>query len=164
MQLLINSLKKETPDLNKNNIKLAVIGNIGDLPKSCQNELAEAIAQTASNTGLTVTLALSYSGRWEIIEAVKALTADVKNNKIALENINDDIFSKYLSPMPDPDMIIRTSGEMRISNFLLWQAAYAELIFMPVLWPDFRKQHLWEAIKIFENRERRFGKTSEQIK
>jgi undecaprenyl diphosphate synthase len=164
MQLLINSLKKETPQLTQNNIKLSVIGNVKDLPEGCQRELSEAIEQTKNNTGLTVILALSYSGRWEIIEAVKSLANDVKSNKISPEEINDTLFSRYLAAMPDPDMIIRTSGEMRISNFLLWQAAYTELIFMPVLWPDFRKQHLKEAVGIFQSRERRFGKTGEQIK
>jgi undecaprenyl diphosphate synthase len=164
MQLLINSLKKETPSLNKNNIKLAVIGNTDDLPDSCQRELSEAMELTAKNTGLTVILALSYSGRWEIIEAVKALAKDVKNENLMPDDITDAVFARYLAAFPDPDMIIRTSGEMRISNFFLWQAAYTELVFLPVLWPDFRKQHLDEAIEIFQNRERRYGKTGEQLK
>jgi undecaprenyl diphosphate synthase len=163
MQLLINSLKKETPGLNKNNIKLAVIGNINDLPSGCQKELQEAIELTEKNSGLTVILALSYSGRWEIIEAVKALATDIKKDNLKPEDINDTVFSRYLAAFPDPDMIIRTSGEMRISNFFLWQAAYTELVFLPVLWPDFRKQHLNEAIEIFQNRERRYGKTGEQM-
>jgi undecaprenyl diphosphate synthase len=163
MQLLINSLKKETADLNKNNIKLAVIGQIDDLPKNCQKELQEALEITAKNTGMTVTLALSYSGRAEIVDGIKALAKDLKANLLEIDQITDEVFAKYLSKMPDPEMIIRTSGEMRISNFLLWQAAYSELIFMSVLWPDFRKTHLIEAIHIYQNRERRFGKTSEQI-
>ncbi len=163
MQLLINSLKKETADLNKNNIKLAVIGQIDDLPKNCQKELQEALEITAKNTGMTVTLALSYSGRAEIVDGIKALAKDLKANLLDIDQITDEVFAKYLSKMPDPEMIIRTSGEMRISNFLLWQAAYSELIFMSVLWPDFRKTHLIEAIHIYQNRERRFGKTSEQI-
>lgn len=165
MHLLINTIRSEIKTLNKNNIKLQSIGNIQDLPDSCQKELAEAIENTKNNTGLTLILALSYSGRWEILEAVKKIAAEVKEGKLDFSNITEEVFAGYLSTLniPDPELIIRTSGEMRISNFLLWQAAYTELYFTEVLWPDFRKQHLHEAISSFQKRERRFGKISEQV-
>jgi undecaprenyl diphosphate synthase len=165
MHLLVNTIRSEIKTLNKNNIKLKSIGNIKDLPDSCQRELAEAIDNTRNNTGLTLILALSYSGRWEILEAVKSIASEVKDGQRDLSEINEEFFANYLNTVniPDPELIIRTSGEMRISNFLLWQAAYAELYFTDILWPDFRKQHLHEAISSFQKRERRFGKISEQV-
>jgi len=165
MQLLIKTIRKEVPTLQKNNIRLATIGKIDSLPDGCQDSLREAIQETAQNDGMTLTLALSYSGRWEIINAVKALAHDIKDGKLEVENIDDKIFSNYLNTksVPDPELMIRTSGEQRISNFLLWQLAYSELFFTDVLWPDFRKKHLHEALLAFQNRERRFGKTSAQV-
>jgi len=165
MELLVNTISKETSTLNKNNIKLAAIGDILSLPKSCQNELSEAINKTSHNTGMTLVLALSYSARWEILNAVKLIAADIKNDKLNENEINEELFRSYLNTksIPDPELLIRTSGEMRISNFLLWQIAYTELFITPTLWPDFRKEHLHQAILAFQQRERRFGKTSEQI-
>lgn len=165
MELLVNTISKETSTLNKNNIKLAAIGDILSLPKSCQNELSEAINKTSHNTGMTLVLALSYSARWEILNAVKLIAADLKNDKLNENEINEELFRSYLNTksIPDPELLIRTSGEMRISNFLLWQIAYTELFITPTLWPDFRKEHLHQAILAFQQRERRFGKTSEQI-
>jgi undecaprenyl diphosphate synthase len=165
MQLLINTIRSEIKTLNSNNIKLKSIGNIKDLPASCQKELAEAIESTKNNSGLTLILALSYSGRWELTEAVKKISEEVAQGKLNSGNITEEIFSKYLntSGIPDPELLIRTSGEMRISNFLLWQLAYTELYFTNVLWPDFRKEHLLEAISSYQKRERRFGKISEQV-
>ena len=164
MELLVSTIKKETATLTKNNIKLTAIGDTLTLPKNCQLELAESMEVTKNNTGLNLILALSYSGRWEILKAVKDLLKDVKNNTIGLEDINYDIFSDYLCTknIPDPELLIRTSGEMRISNFLLWQIAYTELYITDILWPDFRKEHLYEAIVAYQKRERRFGKVIEQ--
>ncbi|MEO5941895.1 MAG: isoprenyl transferase [Ferruginibacter sp.] len=166
MELLVDTIRKEVPTLNKNNIRLHVIGDIDMLPKNAQKELAEAIAETGSNTGLNLIMALSYSSRWEIINAVKNIAADVKENKLQPEDVNQQLFQQYLttSPYPDPELMIRTSGEYRISNFLLYQLAYAELYFTNTLWPDFRKDDLYKAIVDFQQRERRFGKTGEQIK
>ena len=166
MELLVASIRNETSTLLKNNIKLATIGDIESLPVSCQVELREAIDITKDNTGLTLILALSYSGRWEIVEAVKKMLKDVKNGDLSEREINSDIFSSYLSTVgiADPELLIRTSGEMRISNFMLWQIAYTELYITDVLWPDIRKEHLYEALVSYQNRERRFGKTSEQVK
>ena len=160
MELLVSTIKKETATLTKNNVRLTSIGDVRALPKNCQIELAESIELTKDNTGLNLILALSYSGRWEIIEAVKELLKDVKNETIGLEDINYDSFSDYLCTknIPDPELLIRTSGEMRISNFLLWQIAYTELYITDVLWPDFRKEHLYEALVAYQKRERRFGK------
>ena len=160
MELLVSTIKKETTTLTKNNIRLTSIGKISLLPKNCQRELKESIELTKGNTGLNLILALSYSGRWEIIEAVKQLLKDVKNEALGLEDINYDTFSDYLCTkgIPDPELLIRTSGEMRISNFLLWQVAYTELYITEVLWPDFRKEHLYAAIVSYQKRERRFGK------
>ncbi len=160
MELLVSTIKKETSSLNKNNVRLTTIGDVDSLPVNCKNELNESIELTKNNDGLNLILALSYSGRWEILQAVKNLLKDVKNDAIGLEDINNDLFSDYLCTqnIPDPELLIRTSGEMRISNFLLWQIAYTELYITDVLWPDFRKEHLFDAIVAYQKRERRFGK------
>lgn len=165
MELLVNTIRNETETLVKNNVRLASIGDISSLPKKCQRELHEAIEITASNTGLILVLALSYSGRWDITQAVRKMLKDVKSNRLSEEQITQQVFSHYLSTseIPDPELLIRTSGEMRISNFLLWQMAYTELFITDLLWPDFRKQHLYEAIISYQQRERRFGKISEQV-
>jgi undecaprenyl diphosphate synthase len=165
MELLVNTLKQEIKTLTENQVKLKTIGDVSHLPAECQNNLAWAIDQTKNNSGLTLILALSYSGRWEIIKAVKNLAADVKAGKIEVEGINEKVLENYLqtSGIPDPELLIRTSGELRISNFLLWQIAYTELFITPTLWPDFRKENLYEAIWAYQQRERRFGKTSEQL-
>jgi len=165
MELLVATIRKETETLIKNNIILKAIGDIESLPPKCRRELSEAIDITRNNSGLTLMLALSYSGRWDIVEGVKSLLKDVKNKLILEEDINQELFSRYLSTsnIPDPELLIRTSGEMRISNFLLWQMAYTELYITELLWPDFRKEHLIEAIISYQKRERRFGKISEQV-
>jgi len=165
MELLVDTIRKEVPTLNKNNIRLHVIGNTSMLPEKTMTVLNEAIIETASNTGLNLVMALSYSSRWEMGEAAKQLGIDVKAGKLDPYTIDQDCFQKYLCTrdFPDPELMIRTSGEHRISNFLLYQLAYAELYFTPILWPDFRKEHLYEAILDFQTRERRFGKTSEQL-
>lgn len=164
MELLVSTIKKERATLTKNNVRLTSIGDIAALPKNCQRELKESIELTRNNDGLNLILALSYSGRWEILKAVKDLLKDVKKDAIGLEDINYDLFSDYLCTknIPDPELLIRTSGEMRISNFLLWQIAYTELYITDILWPDFRKEHLIEAIKAYQKRERRFGKVIEK--
>ena len=165
MQLLVTTISKETKTLNKNNIRLDAIGNLKGLPANCYSELQKAIENTSTNTGMTLVLALSYSSRWEIVNAVNSLLIDVKEGRLPDENITETTFNNYLctSAIPDPELIIRTSGEYRISNFLLWQAAYSEFYFSEELWPDFRKEHLWDAIGNYQKRERRFGKTSEQL-
>lgn len=165
MELLVNTIAKETPTLMKNNIKLNTIGNYKELPSSCQKSLFEAIETTSKNTGLVLTLALSYSGRWEIVEATKKIIEEVTKGNISVNSLNEELFSSYLSthPFPDPELMIRTSGEQRISNFLIWQLAYTELYITDVLWPDFRREHFYEAILEYQKRERRFGKTSEQV-
>lgn len=165
MQLLVTTIAGETKTLNKNNIQLNAIGDLASLPRNCQAELEKAIEKTSKNTGMTLVLALSYSSRWEILNAVKSLLIDVKSGNLDESSVDESIFNSYLctSSIPDPELIIRTSGEHRISNFLLWQAAYSEFYFTDMLWPDFRKEHLWDAICDFQNRERRFGKTSEQL-
>lgn len=165
MMLLIKGLKKEVQEMHQNNIRLNVIGDLSKFPKNIQKGLQEAMELTQNNTRLTVTLALGYGSRQEIIEGVKKIASDVKNNIISLENIDELLVNQYLytQNIPDVDLLIRTSGEYRISNFLLWQIAYAELYFTEVLWPDFTSQHLQEAILDYQNRERRFGKTSEQL-
>ncbi len=165
MRLLVSSLKKELPTLHKNNIKLNAIGALEDLPKKAQIELRDVIEDTKNNDRLTLTLALSYGAREEITKTIKEISSKVKNNIISIENIDESIINEHLYTLnlPDVDLLIRTSGEQRISNFLLWQIAYAELYFTEVLWPDFRKTDLYEAILNFQNRERRFGKTSEQL-
>jgi undecaprenyl diphosphate synthase len=166
MSLLVSTIHAETKTLTDNNIRLHTIGNIASLPSRVQEQLKQAIQITSGNTGLNLVLALSYGSRWEIINAIKKLTADLKDEKIESQDINESMFGNYLDTagFPDPELIIRTSGEYRMSNFLLWQIAYSELYFTPTLWPDFRREHLFEAILSFQNRERRFGKTTEQIK
>lgn len=166
MSLLVSSINKEIKALIKNNIRLLTIGNTESLPSKVQKELLKAINITSKNTGLTLVLALSYSSRWEIINAINKLNNDIKNEIIKNEPITEEIFSKYLTTndIPDPDLLIRTSGEFRISNFLLWQIAYSELYFTKKLWPDFNKNDFYEAIFALQNRERRFGLTSEQIR
>ena len=166
MKVLINSLKKELTTLQKNNIKLNAIGNLEKLPKSAQKELLDVIDKTKNNTQMTLTLALSYGSREELVSAVRNICNKVKNNIISIDTIDDSIINEHLytQNLPDVDLLIRTSGEHRISNFLLWQIAYAELYFTDILWPDFKEQDLYEAIISYQKRERRFGKTSEQIK
>jgi undecaprenyl diphosphate synthase len=166
MKLLIKTLRSETEKLHKNDIKLMAIGDIDSLPKEVRQELKDAMEKTKNNKRMVLNLALSYSGRWEIIEAVKEIARDVKKGKVKIEEIDDKLFSNYLKTagIPDPDLLIRTSGELRISNFLLWQIAYTELYITDCLWPDFRRKHLYEAIRDYQRRERRFGMTSEQIK
>ncbi|MEJ7626654.1 MAG: isoprenyl transferase [Ferruginibacter sp.] len=166
MELLVDTIRKEVPTLNKNNIRLQVIGDMSMLPQNAQNELAEAIAETTVNSGLTLIMALSYSSRWEIVNAVKNIAADVEAKKIAPASITQETIRQYLTTKdyPDPELMIRTSGEFRISNFLLYQLAYSELYFTNTRWPDFRKENLYEAIIDFQQRQRRFGKTGEQIK
>ena len=161
MELLIKAIQNELNNLMKNNVRLQAIGNIASLPQNCKNELHDAIEKTSTNTGLTVVLALSYGGRWEILNAVKEI---VKNN-IGENYITEKTFSSYLNTCgtPDPDILIRTGREFRISNFLLWQIAYTELFFSDILWPDFRKENLFDVITVFQNRHRRFGKTNAQI-
>ena len=165
MKLLVKSLKKEIKTLQDNNIKLSAIGCLNDLPEKAHDELLEVIEKTKENTHMTLTLALSYGSREELISVVKELTSKVKNNIISIESIDESIINKHLYTrnLPDVDLLIRTSGEHRISNFLLWQIAYAELFFTDVLWPDFTKEHLYEALINYQTRERRFGKTSEQL-
>jgi len=165
MRLLVSSLKKELKTFTKNNIRLNTIGDIASLPKGAHRELLEVMEKTKGNTGMTLTLALSYGAREELKNAVKQISIKVKNNIISPENIDETIINTHLytHDLPDVDLLIRTSGEHRISNFLLWQIAYAELYFIDVFWPDFKEHHLVEAIKNYQNRERRFGKTSEQL-
>jgi undecaprenyl diphosphate synthase len=165
MELLVETIRKEVPILNKNNIRLHVIGDVSMLPDYAKQALQEALGMTARNTGLNLVMALSYSSRWELVQAVKRIAKDVKAESIDPESIDQDTLQGYLatSEFPDPELMIRTSGEYRISNFLLYQLAYAELYFTSTRWPDFRKDHLYEAILDFQARERRFGKTSGQL-
>ncbi|CAM3816217.1 MULTISPECIES: isoprenyl transferase [Flavobacterium] len=165
MRLLVGSLKKELNTLEKNNIRLNAIGNLTNLPEKVQKELNEVIQKTSANTRMTLTLALSYGAREELIQAVKKISDKVKNNIISNDAIDQSIINEHLYThnLPDVDLVIRTSGEHRISNFLLWQIAYAEFYFTDVLWPDFSEKDLFEAIRNYQSRERRFGKTSEQI-
>jgi len=165
MELMVRTIKSELPSLHKNNISLKAIGNIEDLPTKCQKELNEAIATTQHNTHMQLILALSYSGRWDIAQATKKIAEKVSNGILKSSEVTEAIVTEHLSTngIPDPELMIRTSGELRISNFLLWQLAYAELYITEVLWPDFRKQHLYDAIACYQTRERRFGKTSEQL-
>jgi len=165
MKLLVKSLKKEIKTLQDNNIKLSAIGSLQDLPKNAYLELLDVIEKTKNNTNMTLTLALSYGSREEIVNVIKELSVKVKNNIISSESIDESIINKHLytQNLPDVDLLIRTSGEQRISNFLLWQIAYAELYFTDILWPDFEKEKLYEALINYQNRERRFGKTSEQL-
>jgi undecaprenyl diphosphate synthase len=165
MSLLATTIRNEVSTMNKNSIKLNAIGDLNSLPKSNYDQLMKAIADTSHNTRMTLTLALSYSGRWDLIQATRRMAQDAATGKIQPNEVNDDMISSYLSTagMPDPELLIRTSGEERISNFLLWQLAYSELYFTPKYWPDFRKADLYEAILNYQHRERRFGKTSEQV-
>jgi undecaprenyl diphosphate synthase len=165
MELLVSTISGETPQLNKKNVRLQAIGNLKSLPPACLQELNESIELTSKNTGLTLVLALSYSSKWEIIDAVKQIANQVKDGSLKVNDISEKQIEQYLctKDIPDPELMIRTSGEHRISNFLLWQLAYAEFYFTDKLWPDFRKDDLYEAILNYQNRERRFGKTSEQL-
>jgi undecaprenyl diphosphate synthase len=166
MELLVNTIRNEVESLHKNNIKLHVIGDLSMLPAYARKELQEALDFTKENTGLNLIMALSYSGRWELLNAVKNIAWEVKQGNLNVEEIDQNTLQQYLttSDFPDPELMIRTSGEYRISNFLLYQLAYAELYFTNVRWPDFRKANLYEAILDYQSRERRFGKTGEQVK
>ena len=165
MELLVDTIGKETPTLMKNNIRLQTIGNREDLPAKCNRQLDETINATKNNTGLTLILALSYSAKWDMINAVKAIAEKVKSGVLNSDSIGDSTINEHLSTAayPHPELLIRTSGEQRISNFLLWEIAYSELYFSPKLWPDFTPEDLYAAIYDYQNRERRFGKISEQI-
>lgn len=165
MALLVDTIAKETPTLMKNNVRLSTIGDLRRLPDLARQRFEECIAQTASNTGLNLVVALSYSSRWEIVNAMREVAKDVQSGKLRQECIDEETISGYMTTknIPDPDLLIRTSGELRISNFLLWQLAYTELYFTSCLWPDFSKEDFFAAIKDYQQRERRFGKTSEQI-
>ncbi|MCL4111838.1 UNVERIFIED_CONTAM: hypothetical protein GTU68_018094 [Idotea baltica] len=165
MELLVNTIKKETAKLSKNGVRLNVIGEFEKLPPKCQENLNEAIEATKHNDGLLLTLALSYSSRWELTKAIRTLATDAKSGKINPEDITEDLIHTYLETknIPDPELLIRTSGEYRISNYMLWQIAYSELYFTPVFWPDFDKNEYYKAIIEFQKRERRFGKTGEQL-
>ncbi|MCJ0742871.1 isoprenyl transferase [Pedobacter montanisoli] len=165
MELLISTINQEAETLNKNNIRLNAIGDINSLPQKCIDDLHDAMQKTKNNDKCTLTLALSYSAKWELVEAAKKIAAKVKTGELALNDINEQEFAAQLTThnIPDPELMIRTSGEHRISNFLLWQLAYTELYFTETLWPDFRREHLFEAIVDYQKRERRFGKISEQL-
>jgi len=166
MSLLVDAIVQEIENLNDKNVRMRAIGNLESFPADVQIKLAEAIAKTSSNTGLNLILALSYSGRWDILQTIKQIVRKAANGEIVEKQINESLVVNHLSTsgIPDPELLIRTSGEYRISNFLLWQIAYSEFYFTPILWPDFRKENLFEAIANFQRRERRFGKTSEQIR
>lgn len=166
MELLVKTIRGEVESLRKNNIKLHVIGDLNMLPEYARRELAEALELTSQNTGLQLVMALSYSGRWELLNAVKSIAYEVQKGRLEVTDIDQQTLQQYLctSEFPDPELMIRTSGEYRISNFLLYQLAYAELYFTSVRWPEFRKANLYEAILDFQGRERRFGKTGEQVK
>lgn len=165
MTLLVATIRKEVTTLNKNNVRLQAIGNLTGLPDNCFAELMEAIEATKQNTGLTLVLALNYSSRWEITRATRLIAEKVKNGRLNADDIDDNTIAQHLTTanMPDPELLIRTSGEQRISNFLLWQLSYAELYFTETMWPDFSKETLYEAIYLFQNRERRFGMTGAQV-
>ena len=165
MSLLVSAIHRETPDLMKNNVRLMAIGDLSRLPEDARVTLQECIDKTSVNTGTTLVLALSYSSRWEIVQAVKTLVGEVADKKITPNDITEAVVSDHLTTkgIPDPDLLIRTGGEKRISNFLLWQLSYAELYFTDVFWPDFREEELYGAILYYQQRERRFGKTSEQL-
>lgn len=165
MNLLSSFIQNETKKLNENNVKLITIGNLQSLPPNCYKEMQEAIESTKNNTGMTLVMALSYSSRWEITKAVKEIAEKIENKTLSVSEIDESTISSHLctANIPDPELMIRTSGENRISNFLLWQLAYTELYFTEKLWPDFGNEELFEAILNYQNRERRFGKTSEQI-
>lgn len=165
MALLVKAVHSELEKLKKNNVRLKAIGQLNDLPESCRGELQRALDETAADTGLTVVLALSYGSRQEMVQATRRAAEKVQSGEWQPEDITSQSFSAlmYDEELPDPDILIRTGGECRISNFLLWQLAYSELFFLPVMWPDFQKDDLWQVICQFQNRERRFGKTSEQV-
>jgi undecaprenyl diphosphate synthase len=165
MELMISTIHKEINNFMKNNVRLMAIGDLQMLPDKCYNELASAIKRTAGNTGLVLTLALSYSSRREIVKAAKDIACKVQRGELHIDDINEETFENnlYTSGMPNPELLIRTSGEHRISNYLLWQIAYAELYFTSKLWPDFRREDLFEAIIDYQKRERRFGMISEQL-
>ena len=165
MRILVSSVSSETPNLISKGVKLEVIGDINSLPSDCQNELKACMAETSKNSRVTLILALSYSSRWEITQAVKDIVALANAGQLKTDAVTPELIDAHLHTKnyPEPELMIRTSGEHRISNFLLWQLAYAEFYFTPVLWPDFRKPQFYEAIKAFQDRERRFGKTSEQL-
>lgn len=166
MSLLVSTIHSETKTLTENNIRLRTIGNTDVLPEKVKEQLQQAKNTTSGNSGLNLVLALSYGSRWEIINAIKKIASDIREDKVRIDEVNELIFSSYLdtAEIPDPELVIRTSGEYRVSNFLLWQIAYSELYFTPTLWPDFRRDHLYAAILSYQNRERRFGKTADQIK
>jgi undecaprenyl diphosphate synthase len=166
MTLLTATVKKETAKLHENNVRLLVIGNITDLPSGVQKPLMEAVQTTSGNTGLQLVLGLSYSGRWEITDAVKKICREAASGKLDPDSVDSCLLESYMNSafMPDPELLIRTSGERRISNFLLWKLAYTELYFTPVLWPDYRKDHFYEAIIDYQRRERRFGKVNENTR
>lgn len=165
MALLVDTIVKETPTLMKNNIRLLTIGDLERLPENTKNKFRTCIEQTSGNTGLRLVIALSYSSRWEIINATKSIAAAVQNGDLLVEDINEEVVASFMTTaqMPDPDLLIRTSGEYRISNFLLWQLAYAEMYFTSCLWPEFTEEEFYQAIIDYQHRERRFGKTSEQV-
>jgi undecaprenyl diphosphate synthase len=165
MDLMMQSIEHETPDLIKFGVRLQIIGEMNRLPEKLQERAAKCIRETSEGQALTLILALSYSSRWEILEAIKAISHDVKAGKFAENDIDVNLFNSYLTTKnyPEPDLLIRTGGELRISNFLMWQLSYSELYFSEIPWPIFRKEELWEAIYSFQNRERRFGQTSEQV-
>ena len=166
MELLVRTIRKETPELDKNNVRIGMIGDGHSLPKACIDELEEAKKMTSANTGLNLILALSYSGRWEITHAVQQIAQKVQSGELNPADISEKTISAYLntSAIPDPELLIRTSGEYRLSNFLLWQSAHTEYYFTETLWPDFDKNELVKALLDYQKRERRFGKTTEQIK
>ena len=165
MTLLVDSIEKETPDLMKNNVRLLAIGDLARLPQKAEEKFRNCMKLTSANTGVNLVLALSYSSRWEITDAVRQIARLLSNGTIDINDVNEDLISQHLTTnhIPDPDLLIRTSGELRISNFLLWQLAYSELYFTDVYWPDFYKEELRKAIISYQQRERRYGKTSEQI-
>ena len=165
MELFVDTIEKQTSMLNENNVRILTIGDMTRLPEKTRSKFTQCIANTASNTGLNLVLAISYSARWEINNAMQQIAFEVKSGKLSPEQITEQTIQSFLNTkdIPDPDLLIRTSGETRISNFLLWQLAYSELYFTDINWPDFRKEQLYEAIYNYQNRERRFGKTSEQI-
>lgn len=165
MNILLRFLRLEEEELERNNVRLNAIGNLNSLPKPVQKQLHRSIERLSGNTGLTLTLALSYSGRWDILRAVQTLALEVRSGKLSPEDISEELFRTYLTtkPLPDPDLMIRTSGELRLSNFLLWEMAYAEIHIAEVYWPDFRRRNLYDALADYLQRERRYGKTGEQL-
>ena len=164
MNLMVSSIESETKKLHKNNVKLSAIGELNDLPRVVRKKLQGAIDYTSGNSGLNLILALSYSGRWELTEVMRKIAFEVKEGRLIPENINSELIKSHLntSTIPDPELLIRTSGEKRISNFMLWQMAYTELFFSPVLWPDFRKEHFYEAVIDYQKRDRRFGSVKQE--